>query len=121
MDERLKLSIGAWNTDAPSAPPKQPVLSESSAEKNVTDPRYSTASDTDSTSESLAQIYEILRRHEETLRDLIIEVRLLYHTLPEKDRQRLEGLRERITYEVRGLYAGQIRLLEEEISQAGRR
>ena len=120
MDERLKLSIGAWNTEPPASAPKEPVHSELPPDMHVADSHYVTKESPSPTGESLAQIYEILRRHEETLRDLIIEVRLLYYTLPEKDRQRLESLRARITHEVRDLHAGQLRLLEERVSRAPR-
>lgn len=68
------------------------------------------------TGESLAEIYEILKRHEETLRDLIVEVRLQYHNLPESERLRLEGQRERTTREVGDLFANQVRLLDETIA-----
>ncbi len=64
----------------------------------------------------LAEIYEILKRHEETLRDLVVEVRLLYHNLPESERQRLEARREQTTREVGDLFAGQVRLLDETIA-----
>jgi hypothetical protein len=63
------------------------------------------------------EIYEILKRHEETLRDLVIEVRLLYHNLSDKERQRLEARRDGTTREVRDSFAGQIRALEEKIAR----
>jgi hypothetical protein len=65
--------------------------------------------------ESLAGVYEILKRHEETLRDLVVEVRLLYYTLPEKDRLSLERSRSRTTSDVGELFADKIRALEEKI------
>jgi hypothetical protein len=72
--------------------------------------------------ESLAEILEAVKRHEETLRDLIVEVRLLYHNLPEKDRTRLEAQRERTRREVGDLFANQVRLLDQKIEQLrGRR
>jgi hypothetical protein len=65
--------------------------------------------------ESLAGVYEILKRHEETLRDLVVEVRLLYYTLPEKDRLGLERSRPRTTSEVGELFADKVRTLEAKI------
>jgi len=122
MDQRMKLSIGAWNTDPPAEPAKEPIHPTPPVEGNVS-PQFSATADQPATldGESLAQIYQVLKRHEETLRDLVVEVRLLYHNLSEKDRQRLEAQRERTTREVRELFAGHIRLLEENISQAQRR
>ncbi len=67
--------------------------------------------------ESLAGVYEILKRHEETLRDLVVEARLLYHNLPDKEKQRREWSRGRTTQEVGGIFAGNIRLLEETIKR----
>jgi len=67
--------------------------------------------------ESLIGIYEILKRQEETLRDLVIEVRLLYHNLEEKEKQRLEWSRSRTTQEVGEIFAGNIRLLEDRIAR----
>jgi len=67
--------------------------------------------------ESLAGVYEILKRHEETLRDLVVEVRLLYHNLPDKEKQRLEWSRGRTTQEVGEIFASNIRLLDETIAR----
>ena len=67
--------------------------------------------------ESLVGVYEILKRHEETLRDLVVEVRLLYHNLPDKEKQRLEWSRGRTTQEVGEVFASNIRLLEETIKR----
>jgi hypothetical protein len=67
--------------------------------------------------ESLAGVYEILKRHEETLRDLVVEVRLLYHNLPDKEKQRLEWSRSRTASEVGEIFASNIRLLEETIAR----
>ncbi len=67
--------------------------------------------------ESLAGIYEILKRHEETLRDLVVEVRLLYHNLPDKEKQRLEWSRGRTTQEVGEIFGSNIRLLDETIAR----
>jgi hypothetical protein len=67
--------------------------------------------------ESLAGVYEILKRHEETLRDLVVEVRLLYHNFPDKEKKRLEWSRERTAHEVGEIFAGQIRSLEESIAR----
>jgi len=67
--------------------------------------------------ESLAGVYEILKRHEETLRDLVIEVRLLYHNLPDKEKQRLEWSRGRTTSEVGEIFASNIRALDETIAR----
>lgn len=68
-------------------------------------------------SQALAELYENLKRHEETLRDLIVEVRLLYHNLADKEKQRLETRRDGTTREVRDSFAGQVRSLEEKISR----
>ncbi len=67
--------------------------------------------------ESLVGVFEILKRHEETLRDLVVEVRLLYHNLPDKEKQRLEWSRGRTTQEVGEIFASNIRLLEERIAK----
>jgi hypothetical protein len=67
--------------------------------------------------ESLAGVYEILKRHEETLRDLVIEMRLMYHNLPDKEKQRLEWSRTRTTQEVGEIFASNIRLLDETIAR----
>jgi hypothetical protein len=67
--------------------------------------------------QSLVAVYEILKRHEETLRDLVIEVRLLYHNLPDKEKQRLEYSRSRTAQEVGEMFAGNIRLLDETIAR----
>lgn len=67
--------------------------------------------------ESLAGVYEILKRHEETLRDLVVEMRLLYHNLPDKEKQRLEWSRGRTTQEVGEIFASNIRLLDETITR----
>jgi hypothetical protein len=67
--------------------------------------------------ESLVRVYEILKRHEETLRDLVIEVRLLYHSLPDKEKQRLEWSRSRTTSEVGELFASNIRSIEDTITK----
>lgn len=118
MDQRLKLSIGAWGPEPPTQPSKPQIQSESPVEGNVKAQPSAMADDaTTLASESLAQIYQVLKRHEETPRDVVVEVRLLYQNLSEKERQRLEALRERTTHEVGDLFAGHIRLLEENISQ----
>jgi hypothetical protein len=67
--------------------------------------------------ESLVGVYEVLKRHEETLRDLVVEVRLLYHNLPDKEKQRLEWSRGRTTQEVGDIFASHIRLLDETIAK----
>ena len=67
--------------------------------------------------ESLAGVYEILKRHEETLRDLVVEVRLLYYTLPEKERLSLERSRARTTSDVGDLFADKVRTLEGKIRE----
>jgi hypothetical protein len=121
MDQRLKLSIGAWEAEPPTEPSKPQIQSEGPVEGNVKAQASAMADDaTTLASESLAQIYQVLKRHEETPRDLAVEVRLLYQNLPEKERQRLEAQRERTTREVRDLFASQIRLLEENISRTQR-
>ena len=121
MDQRLKLSIGAWNTESPAQPVDQPIHSDPPVEGNVTPQATPTVDHPAAPAgEALAQIYQVLKRHEETLRDLVVEIRLLYHNLPEKDRQRLEAQRERTTREVHDLFAGEYRVLEESISRAQR-
>ena len=96
MDQRLKLSIGAWKIEPPEQPPKPEIQSEGPVEANVKAQASAMADDaTTLASGSLAEIYQVLKRHEETPRDLAVEVRLLYQNLPEKDRQRLEALRSR--------------------------
>lgn len=67
--------------------------------------------------ESLAEVYEAVKRHEETLRDMIVEIRLLYHNLAEKEKQRLEMRREGITREVRDGFAHAIHALEQKIAR----
>jgi hypothetical protein len=121
MDQRLKLSIGAWEAEPPTEPSKPQIQSEGPVEGNVKAQASAMADDaTTLASESLAEIYQVLRRHEETPRDLAVEMRLLYQNLPEIERQRLEALRERTTREVGDLFASRIRLLEENISQTQR-
>ncbi len=122
MDQRLKLSIGAWGTEPPTQPPKPQIQSEGPVEGNVEVQASATADDaTTLASESLAQICQVLKRHEEyASRFGCCQVRLLYQNLPEIERQRLEAQRERITREVRDLFAGQIRSLEENISRTQR-
>jgi hypothetical protein len=107
MAKPLMLSIGAQDTqmDTPPAMEDQAGLA-----RNRVDDKPSRAG------ESLAEIYEILKRHEETLRDLIVEVRLLYHNLPENERLRLEARREPTTREVGDNFASQVRMLEETIA-----
>ena len=67
--------------------------------------------------ESLAAVYEILKRHEETLRDLVVEARFLYYSLPDKTKQQLEWSRSRTTSEVGDLFADRIRALDETITR----
>jgi hypothetical protein len=69
--------------------------------------------------ESLAEVYQTLKRHEETLRDLIVEVRLLYHNLSEKEKQHLESRREPVTRQAQDAFGGQIRALEEKVARLG--
>jgi len=121
MDQRLKLSIGAWGTEPPTQPSKPQIQSEGPVERDVEAQASATADDaTTLASEPLAQIYQVLKRHEETPRDMVVEARLLYQNLPENERQRLEAQRERTTREVRDLFASQIQLLEENISRTKR-
>lgn len=68
--------------------------------------------------ESLVELYQTVKRHEETLRDLIVEVRLLYHNLSEKEKQRLEARREPTARQVRDAFGPQVRALEEKIARA---
>ena len=68
--------------------------------------------------ESLTEVYQALKRHEETLRDLIVEVRLLYHNLSEKEQQHLEARRGLITQQGQEAYGAQVRALEEKIARA---
>lgn len=121
MDQRLKLSIGAWGAEPPSQPSKPQIQSEGPVRGNEKAPASAMADDaTTLSSESLAEIYQVLKRHEETPRDTVVEVRLLYQNLPEKERQRLEAQRERTTREVHDLFASQIQLLEENIARTQR-
>jgi hypothetical protein len=111
MSKPLMLSIGK---DVPheTAAPEPAVTSESP----VSEPSSAAAGTTAAPGgDSLAEIYETVKRHEETLRDLIVEIRLLYHNLSDKEKQRLEARRDAITREVRDNCAGQIRSLEEKI------
>ncbi len=107
MSKPLMLSIGGRPEDTP---PETKLPADPS-------PPSESASHESTSHEATAEIYEILKRHEETLRDLVVEVRLLYHNLPEKERKRLEEQRERTTREVRDSFAGQIRSLDEIISR----
>jgi hypothetical protein len=110
MAKPLMLSIGGQNTqaDVHQVTQEHPLQNDPKSEPSEIDP-------TQHSTESLAGIYEILKRHEESLRDLIVEIRLLYHNLPEKERNRLEAQRDRTTHEVRDLFAGQVRSLDETI------
>jgi hypothetical protein len=113
MSKPLMLSIG----DVPD-PPQTDTPANAHSDAGVpAGPSPAVASPTGAPSESLAQIYEVLKRHEETLRDLVVEVRLLYHNLPEKEKKRLEAQRERTTREVRDGFAGQLRSLEEMVAR----
>ena len=47
----------------------------------------------------------------------MVEVRLLYHNLPDKEKQRLEWSRSRTTSEVGELFASNIRMLEDAITK----
>ena len=64
----------------------------------------------------MAELYEALKRHEETLRDLVVEIRLLYHNLADKEKQRLEARRSAIAHEVHESYAAVVRAFDEKIS-----
>lgn len=66
---------------------------------------------------SSQEVYELLRRHEETLRDLIVEIRLLYHSLSEKEQRLLEGRRDATTRGVREEFAPRIQALESAVSR----
>ncbi len=122
MSKPLMLSIGgkvgeatpmnAEQSPAPAAPSQSAQVPHAPANDHPSSmPDHAISSD------SLAQVCEVLKRHEETLRDLVIEVRLLYFNLSDKERQRLETRRQQVTFEVRNNFAGNIRALEEAISQ----
>lgn len=64
-------------------------------------------------SETVAELFDALKRQEEMLRDMIIEIRLLYHNLSEKEKQKLESRREAITRDLREGFAPAIHALEE--------
>jgi hypothetical protein len=124
MAKPLTLEIGAQDTqrDTHSAMEDQSGLARNREPAGVSEgrvedkPSRKAGYSTSHAGESLAEIYEILKRHEETLRDLIVEVRLLYHNLPESDRLRLEGQRDRTTREVGNNFASQVQLLDEAIA-----
>jgi hypothetical protein len=118
MAKPLLLSIGeklqmephpASAADSPAAPPQTTgaEVSGGPAPESAAPP----------SAESLAQIYDILKRHQETLRDLIVEIRLLYRHLPPKEQQRLEAQREPTTREVGDLCAAQLHELDETIAR----
>jgi hypothetical protein len=107
MSKPLMLSIGGRPEETPA---ETKVPADPAPAAHVTSTQTASG-------EASAEIYEILKRHEETLRDLVIEVRLLYHNLPDKERKRLEEQRERTTREVRDNFAGQIRSLEDTIAR----
>jgi hypothetical protein len=112
MSKPLMLSIGGRPPEeANTAAPDQPQSAQMGGAAAAGAPEPST--------ESLAEIYQTLKRHEETLRDLIVEVRLLYHNLSEKEKQRLESRREPVTRQAQEAFAGQIRALEEKIARLG--
>jgi len=130
MSKPVMLSIGGKVGEAPPINPDHPMESAAATSESAQVPEAPTnvksASMPDESasasselfpSQSLAQIYEVLKRHEETLRDLVVEVRLLYYNLSEKERQRLETRRQQVTFEVRNNFADNIRALEEAISR----
>jgi hypothetical protein len=134
MSKPLALSIGGKVGDGQTiqdlSPPSQSGPEQSTPEqsKNKDQPQpmpepinvqsYSAMATAPApSSQALAELYENLKRHEETLRDLIVEVRLLYHNLADKEKQRLETRRDGTTREVRDSFAGQVRSLEEKISR----
>lgn len=113
MSKPLMLSIGKdvpHETAAESAVTSEIPMSEASSPAAA-----GSASAGSASPESLAELYESVKRHEETLRDLIVEIRLLYHNLSDKEKQRLESRRDATTREVRDNCAPQIRSLEEKI------
>lgn len=111
MSKPLMLSIGK---DVPhETPAAESAATSESPVNEVASPAAATSAAP--SAESLAELYESVKRHEETLRDLIVEIRLLYHNLSDKEKQRLESRRDATTREVRDNSAGQIRALEEKI------
>ena len=66
---------------------------------------------------TLLETYEAVRRHEETLRDLIVEIRLMYHNLSDKEKQRLEARRDQTTREVRDSFAAKLQALDQTIAK----
>lgn len=123
MSKPLMLSIGK---DVPHETPaaesaatsETPVSDPSSPAAGVAaSPGPASPGSASPNAEALAELYETVKRHEETLRDLIVEIRLLYHNLSDKEKQRLESRRDATTREVRDNTAGQIRALEEKIAR----
>jgi hypothetical protein len=111
MPKPLTLSIGGQPAETTTAAEEQQAESAGKIE-----PAGTSGAPVSPAAES-PEIYEILKRHEETLRDLVIEVRLLYHNLSDKEKQRLEARRDGTTREVRDSFAGQVRALDEKISK----
>ncbi len=124
MSKPLTLEIGknVPHEEAPAAPVPSPA-SQPAASPASASPAAPTAGEGQAvhgavhSNESLAEIYEAVKRHEETLRDMVVEIRLLYHNLAEKEKQRLETRREGMTREVREGFAHMIRMLEDKIAR----
>jgi chromosome segregation ATPase len=112
MPKPLTLAIGGRPAETETPPTAEEHPAESAAPSGLAG-----TSNIPASGEALAEIYEVLKRHEETLRDLVIEVRLLYHNLSDKEKQRLEARRDGTTREVRDGFASQIRALDEKISK----
>jgi hypothetical protein len=126
MDDRMKLSIGAWEMEADKQfaheqqqhelPPAPAEIRATAAPASlVSAPRVS-ATAASASPQDLIEVFETLKRHEETLRDLVVEIRLMYHSLPEKDRKRLEALRDQTTRQVHELFATHTAVLDGKIA-----
>jgi hypothetical protein len=117
MSKPLMLSIGGRPPEEDhAAPPDQPQPVQPGQAASPAGPPAATTVAAPG-AEALGEVYQNLKRHEETLRDLIVEVRLLYHNLAEKERQRLETRREPTARQVQEAFGSQIRALEEKIAQ----
>lgn len=117
MDDRMKLSIGAWEMEADKQfahQRQEHELPPAPAEIRATP---TSAPPVSASPQDLIEVFETLKRHEETLRDLVVEIRLMYHSLPEKDRKRLEALRDQTAQQVQELFATHIALLDGKIAR----
>jgi len=113
MSKPLRLEIGRnVPQEEPPAPAAAPTVAIPAPESPAAEESQAAPSN-----ESLAEVYEAIKRHEETLRDLIVEIRLLYHNLSDKEKQKLEARRDWTARELRDNFAGPVRALEEKIAR----